>query len=137
MSARLKWVIAILMSVTIFRAQTVLFLPTVEMYGGPSPDAWFAPWLTDAFLGFILPIMLWLFWTRRGIRVWGALVVYNAIGAFDYSTGLATQWHAPMPAEMASAATVYGGIGFFITCQLIALVLLFRRCVVDHFNTNG
>ena len=63
-------------------------------------------------------------WSKRGRRV-------------RLFTGLATQWHAPMPAEMAAAATVYGGIGFFITCQLIALVLLFRRCVVDHFNTNG
>ena len=134
MTRKMRWAIAILMGVTIFRAQTLLFLPTVQMYGGPSPDAWFAPWLSDAILGFMLPVMLWLLWARRGVRVWGALVVYNAVGAFDYSSGLATQWHAPMPAEMASAGTVYGGIGFFIMCQLIALTLLFRSDVVDHFS---
>lgn len=137
MSGAMRWTITLLMGVTILRAQTVLFLPTVEMYGGPSPDAWFAPWLSDAILGFMLPVMLWLLWARRGVRVWGALVVYNAVGAFDYSTGLATQWHAPMPVEMASATTVYGGIGFFVTCQLIALALLFRRDVVDDFKSNG
>lgn len=122
-----------LMSATIFRAQTILFLPTVEMFGGIAPDAWFAPWLSDTVLGFMVPMMVYLFWRQRGIGIWGALVIYNAVGAFDYATGLATQWTSPMPLEMASAMTVYLGIGVFMMSQLIALALLFRDEVIAHF----
>lgn len=42
-NARTRWAIAVLMSATIFRTRTILFLPTVEMFGGIAPDAWFAP----------------------------------------------------------------------------------------------
>lgn len=89
-TARTRWAIAVLMSATIFRAQTILFLPTVEMFGGIAPDAWFAPWLSDTALGFMVPLMVYLFWQGRSIGVWGALVIYNAVGEFDYATGLAT-----------------------------------------------
>lgn len=136
-TSSIRWTIAVLMGLTLFRAQTVLFLPTVEMFGGIAPDAWFAPWLSDAILGFLLPVMLWLFWKKRGTRVWGILVLYNSVGAFDYATGLGTQWIHPMPAEMASSITVYGGIGFFMACQLCALALLFRRDVVAYFASTG
>jgi hypothetical protein len=129
-----RWAITILMGATLFRAQTVLFLPTVEMFGGSAPDGWFGPWLSDTTLGFLLPVMLFLFWTRRGIRLWGLLVVYNAVGVFDYSQGLIAQYVSPMPAEMALPATVYAGIGVFMVLQLIALWLLFRRDVVAHFK---
>jgi len=132
-SNTIKWTIALLIGATLFRAQTVLFLPTVEMFGGIAPNGWFGPWLSDAILGFLVPVMVFIFMTRRGIRVWGALVLYNAVGAFDYSQGLITQFISPMPAEMASATTVYAGIGVFMTLQLIALGLLFRRDVIHHF----
>ncbi len=128
-----KWTIAFLMGATLFRAQTVLFLPTVEMFGGIAPNGWFGPWLSDAILGFLVPVMVFIFLTKRGIRVWGALVLYNAVGAFDYSQGLITQFISPMPAEMASPTTVYVGIGLFMILQLIALGLLFRRAVIQHF----
>ncbi len=121
MTKTVRWAIATLMAATLFRAQTVLFLPTVEMFGGAAPDGWFGPWLSDATLGFLLPVMLFLFWTQRGIRVWGVLVGYNAVGAFDYFQGLITQYVSPMPAEMALPATVYAGIGGFMVLQLIAL----------------
>jgi len=129
----LKWTIALLIGATLFRAQTVLFLPTVEMFGGIAPNGWFGPWLSDAILGFLVPVMVFLFMTRRGIRIWGGLVLYNAVGAFDYSQGLITQFISPMPAEMASPTTVYVGIGLFMILQLIALGLLFRRDVIQHF----
>ncbi|MGX6646560.1 hypothetical protein ACWCOP_01305 [Maricaulaceae bacterium MS644] len=129
----LKWIIALLIGATLFRAQTVLFLPTVEMFGGIAPNGWFGPWLSDAILGCLVPVMVLLFLTQRGIRIWGALVLYNAIGAFDYSQGLITQFISPMPTEMASPTTVYVGIGLFMILQLIALGLLFRRDVIQHF----
>ena len=136
MTKTIKWTIALLMTATLFRAQTVLFLPAVEMFGGTAPNAWFGPWLSDAILGFLVPVIVFIFLTRRGIRVWGALVLYNAVGAFDYSQGLITQYVSPMPADMASATTVYAGIGVFMMLQLIALGLLFRRDVIHHFATQ-
>ncbi|NCP65034.1 MAG: hypothetical protein GW763_15895 [Paraglaciecola sp.] len=136
MPNQVKFAIALLMSVTIFRAQTVLFLSSVEMFGGIAPDAWFAPWFSDALLGFLVPLMVYLFWQKRSTKIWGALIIYNAVGAFDYATGLATQFTAPMPVEMASAMTVYLGIGVFMLCQLIALVLLFRTDVIAYFTAH-
>lgn len=129
-----RWAIATLMGITIFRAQTILFLPQVQMFGGAAPDGWFGPWLSDTIIGFAVPMMLYLFWTRRGMAVWGALVAYNAVGAFDYSQGLITQMISPMPVEMASAATVYVGIGLFMFAQIVALGLLFSREVITEFK---
>jgi hypothetical protein len=39
-----------------------------------------------------------------------------------------------MPVEMASATTVYLGIGLFMCFQLVALGLLFRSDVIAEFN---
>ncbi|MGB3406637.1 MAG: hypothetical protein WBA67_04010 [Jannaschia sp.] len=137
MNTGVKWAITLLMGATIFRAQTILFLPELQMYGGPAPDGWFGPWLSDTIIGFILPVMIYLLWARRGTGVWGLLVAYNAVGAFDYSQGLITQIISPMPVDMASAATVYVGIGLFMVFQLIALGLLFRRDVIAEFTLSG
>lgn len=133
MNTSTRWAIALLMGATVFRAQTVLFLSSVEFMGGPAPDAWFGPWVSDAILGVLVPLMVYAFWARRGVRVWGALVIYNALGAFDYSHGLITQMLHPMPVEMASPTTVYAGIGVFLVFQLVALTLLFRGSVINHF----
>lgn len=134
MKPTIRWTIALLMGATVFRAQTILFLPELQMFGGPAPDGWFGPWLSDTIIGFALPVMLYLFWTRRGVAVWGALVAYNAVGAFDYSQGLITQVISPMPVEMASATTVYLGIGLFMVAQIVALGLLFRHDVIAEFK---
>jgi len=134
MKPTVKWAITLLMGATIFRAQTVFFLPELAMFGGIAPDAWFGPWLSDAIIGFMLPVMLYLVWTRRSVMIWGVLVIYNAVGAFDYSQGLITQLIHPMPVEMASAATVYVGIGLFMAFQLTAFGLLFRPDVIAYFS---
>ena len=134
MTSAIKWAITLLMGATIFRAQTILFLPELQMFGGIAPDGWLGPWLSDTIIGFALPVMLYLFWTRRSVAIWGALVAYNAVGAFDYSQGLITQVISPMPVAMASAATVYVGIGLFMGFQLVALGLLLRRDVIAEFK---
>jgi len=97
MQPTIKLAIALLMGATIFRAQTVLFLPQLQMFGGTAPDGWFGPWLSDAIIGFALPLVLYLFWTRRSLAIWGLVVAYNAVGAFDYSQGLITQAIDPVP----------------------------------------
>ncbi len=134
MTPTVKWAITLLMGATIFRAQTILFLPQVQVFGGIAPDGWFGPWLSDTIIGLAVPVMLYVFWTRRSVAVWGALVAYNAVGAFDYSQGLITQIISPMPVEMASAATVYLGIGLFMLAQIGALGLLLRRDVIAEFS---
>lgn len=133
MTPSIKWMITLLMAVTIFRAQTVLFVSSVEAFGGPASNAWFGPWVSDAILGFLVPVMIFVLWKVRSPRAWGALVVYNSLGAFDYSHGLITQYFHPMPVEMAAPATVYLGIGVFMAFQLVAIGLLFRKAVVRDF----
>lgn len=137
MKPSIRWAIAVLMGLTIFRAQTILFLPELQMFGGIAPDGWFGPWLSDTIIGFLLPVMLYLFWRQRSTTVWGILVAYNAVGAFDYSQGLITQIISPMPVEMAAPATVYAGIGLFMVAQILALGLLFRREVIAEFKARG
>lgn len=127
-------VIAVLMLLTITRLQAISFISSLEMFGGISPDAWFAPWVSDGILGVLLPIMVYFTLRGSGIKLWGLLVLYNAVGAFDYSNGLATQWTAPLPPEIASSALVYGALSVTISLQLLALLLLFRSDVIDRFK---
>lgn len=61
MSTRVKWAIRLLKGLTLFRAQTILFLPkVVVMFGGPAPDAWFMPWLSESMFGFLVPVLMFL-----------------------------------------------------------------------------
>jgi hypothetical protein len=129
--------IAVLMLLTVFRAQTILFIPQIEMFDGIAPNGWLGPWLSDFIIGLFVPVMVFVILKLKGLRSWGLLVLYNAVGAFDYSQGLMTQWVSPMPQEMASEIMVYAGIGFFMTCQLLALGLLFRTDVLRHFTTSA
>lgn len=123
----LTW-IGVLMALTITRFTVAFRLLSLEMFGGTSPDAWFAPWLSDTVLGLLVPVMVYLALRRRGVVVWGALVGYNAVGAFDYVHGLATQWIHPLE----NAAVTYGAISLFLALQLIAIGLLFRPDVIAH-----
>jgi hypothetical protein len=118
------------MLLTITRFSVVFRLPSLEMFDGRSPDAWFAPWVSDTILGLLVPLMVYLAWNRRSVVVWGALVAYNAVGAFDYVHGLATQWIHPLE----NAAVTYGAISFFLALQLIAIALLFRPDVIAHLT---
>ncbi len=124
----LVW-ITVLMLLTITRFSVVFRLPSLEMFDGTSPDAWFAPWVSDTILGLLVPVMAYLAWSRRGVVVWGALIGYNAIGAFDYVHGLATQWIHPLD----NAALTYGSISLFLALQLAVIGLLFRPDVITHF----
>ncbi|MEL6118785.1 MAG: hypothetical protein AAFR49_03805 [Pseudomonadota bacterium] len=133
MPVSLKWTITLLMAATVFRAQTILFLPEVAAFGGPAHNAWFGPWFSDAIIGFLVPVMIFVLWKGISPRAWGTLIIYNSLGAFDYSQGLITQYFHPMHAEMASAMTVYLGIGVFMVFQITAIMLLFRKTVISQF----
>lgn len=69
MKPTIKWAITLLMGATVFRAQTILFLPQLQMFGGIAPDGWFGPWLSDTIIGFAVPVMLYLFPSRRSMVV--------------------------------------------------------------------
>lgn len=131
---KIRLVIAALILLTTIRFMVVTFLPTLEMYGGPNPDAWIGPWGTDTILGLMAPLMAWLAWRGSGTRVWGTLIAYNAVGAFDYAHGLLTQWLEPTVTQ--SAALTYGSIGVSIIIQLIVLRLLFRPDVACSFTNH-
>lgn len=127
-------IVAILTFLTISRLMAITFLPTLQMYGGDSPDVWLGPWLTDSVLGLLLPVAIYLIYRGKGIKAWGFLIVYSALGAFDYATGIITEYIEPLPAETAASALVFGSLISTLLFQLFAFILLFRKDVIDHFN---
>ncbi|MEO0687466.1 MAG: hypothetical protein AAFY76_21055 [Cyanobacteria bacterium J06649_11] len=120
-------------ALTIVRAQTLFFFPTLEMNGGVNPDAWFGPWLSDSIQGLLVPIVIYLLLKGTGSRVWALLIMYSALGAFDYSQGLITQLISPISEEIASPSFVIGSLISTLILQLIATILLFRSDVVIYF----
>ncbi|NET33140.1 MAG: hypothetical protein F6K19_14150 [Cyanothece sp. SIO1E1] len=132
-----KWM-AILIGLTFMRAFMGIQLPSLEMYGGVNPDAWFAPWISDTILGILAPIMIYLVIKKKGIKTWGILVAYNAIGAFDYAHGILTQWTDPLIPNgiMGTPGLTYGAIGFSLVVQLIVLYLLFQPAVMSYFSSQ-
>lgn len=129
--------IALFMLLTIFRAQTILFIPKVQMFGGIAPNGWLGPWASDFLIGLFVPIAVYAALKMRGRRIWGFLLIYNAVGAFDYSQGLVAQYVSPMPEQMAPYAAVFFGIALFMVFQLIALGQLFRKDVMENFFSEA
>ena len=103
------------------------------MFGGTAPDVWVGPWIADSVLGLLIPVVLFALYRVRSARAWGLILLYNGIGAFDYSIGLVTQWQSPLPPSIAPTWLVYGSLSFTLTAQLAVIALLLRRDVVNHF----
>jgi hypothetical protein len=120
-------------ALTILRAQTIFFLKLLDMNGGNNPNAWFAPWISDFLLGLLVPVVIYFLLKGKGIKIWALLIMYSALGAFDYANGLATQWYYPMAEETASGILVFGSLSFTLTIQVISVILLFRKEVINHF----
>ena len=128
---QVKW-IAILIALTFSRFSVVTFFPGLEMFGGPEPNEWIGPWSTDTTLGLLAPLMAYLAFKKSGLRLWGGLIAYNCIGAFDYANGLLTEYLSPQvlnPPEM-----IFGGIGLFLCIQLVVIYLLFNKKVISYFS---
>ncbi len=128
---QVKW-IAILIALTFSRFSVVTFFPGLEMFGGPEPNEWIGPWSTDTTLGLLAPLMAYLAFKKSGLRLWGGLIAYNCIGAFDYANGLLIEYLSPQvlnPPEM-----IFGGIGLFLCIQLVVIYLLFNKKVISHFS---
>jgi len=130
---KIIYVIAVLTVLTITRAQAILFLPTLNMFGGSSPDAWLAPWVSDSILGLLLPAVIYFLLKGKGIKTWALLILYSAIGAFDYANGLVTEWLHPLPEDTAGQALVFTALTATFIFQLMVIYLLFRDKVINHF----
>ena len=131
--------ITILILLTTMRGFMITQLPSLQMFGGINPDAWFAPWVSDTILGILAPLMAYVTLKKRGIKIWGLLLLYNAVGAFDYLHGLATQWTDPLVPDgmFGTPELTYGSIGFSLIVQLVAIGLLFQRDVVTYFTQSS
>ena len=123
----------IMMVLTFSRASVITYFPHLEMYGGIDANAWFAPWVSDTIFGLMVPVMIYLLWRKTGAKVWAALIVYNALGAFDYSHGLATQMHYPQMTEGSVSAVIYTAIGLGMIFKLIVTLMMLRGDVLRHF----
>ena len=126
-------IITILMALTISRVMALTFLPTLQMFGGTSPDEWLGPWVTDGILGLLLPVVIYNILKGKGLKTWGLLIVYNTLGAFDYATGLVTQWLHPLPIETASQSVVFISLWTTLLFQVVVVILFFRNDVINHF----
>jgi hypothetical protein len=128
---QIKW-IAILIALTFSRFSVVTYFPGLEMLGGPDPNEWLGPWATDTTLGLLAPLIAYLAYKKTGLKLWGGLIAYNCIGAFDYANGLLTEYLSPQvsnPPEM-----IFGAIGLFFCIQLVVIYLLFNKNVINHFS---
>lgn len=126
--------ISVLIGLTATRALAIAFIPKLAMFGGAAPDAWVGPWVADVALGLLIPLVLFTLHRIRSARAWGLILLYNGIGAFDYSMGLVTQWQSPLPPSIAPTSLVYGSLSFTLMVQLVVILLLLRRDVVSHFT---
>ena len=135
---QITWIV-ILMLLTMMRFFMFTQLPSLQMFGGVNPDAWLAPWVSDTILGALVPLMIFLALRKRGIKIWGVLLIYNAVGAFDYVHGLVTQWTDPLvPSGMLGTPELtFGSIGFSLIVQLVALYFLFRANVISYLTSSS
>ncbi|MEO1748802.1 MAG: hypothetical protein AAFR27_09350 [Pseudomonadota bacterium] len=134
-ASTVRIIISTLILLTTIRFMVVSFIPSLEMFGGPNPDAWIGPWGADTVLGLFAPLMAWLAWRGDGLRVWGALIAYNSVGAFDYAHGLLTQWLEPTVTQ--PAALTYSSIGVSLVVQLVVIALLFRPTLIASFEKDA
>lgn len=130
-------IIAILMALTILRVMALTFLPTLNMLGGTSPNEWLGPWVTDGILGLFLPVVIYYILKGKGLKTWALLIVYNTLGAFDYATGLVTQWLHPLPIETASPSVVFISLWTTLLFQVVVIILFFKNDVIHHFYKSN
>jgi len=123
-------VISILILITTLRTTAGTLIPNLEMFGGNMSNAWTGPFFVDVVLGVMAPFVAYLAWKKVGKRLWGFLVVYNAVGAFDYLQGLVISIHSPNPAN----PNMTFALVLFMTLQITILLLLFRKDVVEHYQ---
>ena len=114
---------------------------TVQMYGGPNPNGWSGPWVTDTILGLLVPVMIVLSLTSSltvtGVPMVCVLFAYNILGAYDYAHGLLTQYLEPQQIFLWKPAVptqIYGSILFGCICNIVCAMMLLHDPVVSYFK---
>ena len=125
--------LVVCIALTTMRALMIKKVRTVHKFGGKNPNEWLGPWVTDSIWGLLAPGMAVLAAMAKGNVLWGVLILYNSVGAFDYGNGLLTQYLSPQRDGEFTPAQIYGAIGFGLLCNAAALVLLFTDQASSHF----
>jgi hypothetical protein len=90
------------------------------MHGGPAPNECLGPWTADTSLGLLAPLMAYLAYKKIGLRLWGVLIAYICIGAFDYANGLLIAYLSPQTSN--PPKMIFGAIGLFFCVQFYAVI---------------
>ena len=99
-------------------------------------QGWLGPWVTDSILGMLVPVMISLSLTMKGVPLLVCLFAYNILGAYDYAHGLLTQYLEPQRIFMWKPAVpkqIYGSIAFGCICNIVCAVMLLQSPVVSYF----
>jgi hypothetical protein len=123
----------VFMSLTFTRVTMITKIKTCKMFGGPNPDEWFGPWVTDSTLGCLLPVVVGIAAIGKGRVLWGILVGYNCIGAFDYANGLLCQFLSPQADGQFPSSAVFASIGIGCFCNFVAICLLFTKAAMNYY----
>jgi hypothetical protein len=123
----------VFMSLTISRVYMITKIKTCKMFGGVNPDEWFGPWVTDSTMGCLLPVVVGIAAYGQGRVLWGILVGYNCIGAYDYANGLMCQFMSPQADGQFPPTAIYASVGFGCFCNLVALCLLFTKAAMNYY----
>ena len=123
----------VFMSLTFSRVTMITKIKTCKMFGGVNPDEWYSLWVTDSTMGCLLPVVVGIASFGKGRVLWGILVGYNCIGAFDYANGLMCQFMSPQADGQFPPTAIYGSIGVGCFCNLVALCLLFTKAAMNYY----
>lgn len=104
---------------------------------GGVPPVFIIPGVGDFLAGITAPIIAFLLWRRRGLRVWLAAIVWHALALSDLLVGQSIQFIVqpesgitPPDAVLAIALTIW--IALDIT-HLLSIVLLSRKPMRDYY----
>ena len=128
--------VLVAMSLTFTRATMLTKLKTCKIFGGPNPNEWFGAWVADSTLGGLLPVLVGIAATGKGRVLWGILIGYNCIGAFDYANGALCQFLSPQADGQFPAAAIFASMGIGCFCNLVATCLLFTEAAMNHYTVS-
>jgi len=72
-------------------------------------------------LGLLASLIAYLAFKKNRLRLWGALIAYDCIGAFDYANRLLTEYLSPQVSN--TQEMIFGAIGLFFCIQLVVIYL--------------
>lgn len=120
------------LAVALTALMTYRLLPLVSYadLGGSVPISWVNPFTGDILVGATAPIMTYLLIRYRTLAVWTFVVVWHALGIWDYMTGVILDVVDPIPwAPPGSRTLLVTGV----IVQVINMVILTQRAFHDYY----